>query len=274
MADIFSIRRSSVKKQLKIPKFWFRSYTFLEQEALLSYNVWEPCKISIRFIVLLSVTCCKLHFDLTFTFTLTCFCTFLTWTYIVLLTNKFILLALRHWSELPSLSLNNHLTISSSATCCLCATVLDEQTTRPCTITSVNKSPACLPTTQIPPLATYLLRIYRYKLDGLWHKSGKGKSTGWKQSGTGPERVKQIPYHQLCYYTRFQKPAKLLFTVDINMQWQQNYAPTHSKTYVARYYTLLVAEHATLKCWKLFCLKEMRKSNSPARSGLWCPIVW
>lgn len=58
------------------------------------------------------------------------------------------------------------------------------------------------------------------------------------------------------------------------MQWQQNYAPTHSQTYVAWYYKLLVAEHATLKCWKLFCLKETRKSNSHARSGLWCPIVW
>ena len=96
------------------------------------------------------------------------------------------------------------------------------------------------------------------------------------------------------------------------MQWQQNYGPTHSQTfihslvfslegqawqepepshvtgmalahcilgkflgvvchcfpsqtYVAQYYKLLVAKHATLKCRKLFCLTETRKSNSPAR---------
>lgn len=76
-------------------------------------------------------------------------------------------------------------------------------------------------------------------------------------------RFKQVPYFQLFYNTRFQKSAKLFFTVDINMQWQQNYGPTHSQTDVAQYYKL-VAEHATLKCRKLFCLTEMRKSNFPA----------
>lgn len=151
--------RSSVKKRMKIPKFWFRLYTFLEQDALLSYNVREPCKISIRFTVLLLVTCSKLHIVLTFTFILVCFSMFLTLKCSA--HQQFVLLVLPHWSESPSLSPNNHLTISSSVTCSLYAIVLDEQTTRPCTITSVNKSPTCLLMTQTPPLAMDLLRVYK-----------------------------------------------------------------------------------------------------------------
>jgi hypothetical protein len=66
------------QKQLKILNLCFRPCNLWEQEALLSWSVREPLKISNIFTVWSPVTYYRLHIILTFTFIVTCFDGFLT----------------------------------------------------------------------------------------------------------------------------------------------------------------------------------------------------
>ena len=173
--------RSSVKKWMKIPKFSFRLYTFLKQNASLSYNVREPCKISIRFTVLLLVTCSKLHIVLTFTFILVCFRMFLTLkSFCTPTVHSACSLSLVRITITFSKQPSYNIIICYMLSLRHCFGWTDHQAMHDHVCKQEPNLPADDTNTSSGNGPAQGIQV-KYELGRLWHKSGKGKSTCWNR---------------------------------------------------------------------------------------------